>query len=286
MKLSKGFIFSSITAISWAVLIIITRMILASGGNPYSLALWTEIFAIPYWLFLGWKRRHLAIKLKRTDMEILIAMGLISTFGVGITEIFALKYTPAATYSFLIRFLVVFTVIFAAIWLKETITKKKIILVSLILAGAFFLTGNGALPILTIGVFFTLLEAALIAFGNNVLGKISTNRMDANLAAVGMFTVGLLPTALLALFNHATALPSAPVILVASITCLSIILTTTRFQAYKHASATYVTMIMSFTPVFVSILAFFFLRETLTLMQLLGGGLIVLSGILVEKLKI
>ncbi len=286
VDVSKGFIFSITTALSWAVMIIITRTVLASGANVYSLAFWTSLFALPYWFFIGWKRRHLAIKLKRSDIGILVAMGIISTFGVGITEVFALKYTPAATYAFLIRFIVIFTIIFAAIWLRETITKKKIILVSLIMTGAFILTGNGALPVLTIGVFFTLLEAALIAFGNNILGKISTNRMDANLAATGMFLIGLLPTGLLAIFNNATALPSAPIILVASITCLSLLLTTTRFQAYRHASASCVTIIMSFTPVFVSIMAFIFLGETLTQVQLFGGGLIVLSGILVEKLKI
>ena len=39
-------------------------------------------------------------------------------------------------------------------------------------------------------------------------------------------------------------------------------------------------------PVFVSLMAMTLLKETMTPIQLLGGGLIVLAGIAVEKLKI
>ena len=45
-------------------------------------------------------------------------------------------------------------------------------------------------------------------------------------------------------------------------------------------------MIFSFTPVFVSLIAMPLLKETLTPIQVLGGVLILLAGIGVEKLKI
>lgn len=45
-------------------------------------------------------------------------------------------------------------------------------------------------------------------------------------------------------------------------------------------------MIFSFTPVFVSFMAIPLLQETMTPIQIIGGTLIVLAGIAVEKLKI
>jgi drug/metabolite transporter (DMT)-like permease len=131
----------------------------------------------------------------------------------------------------------------------------------------------------------TLLEAVLIAFGNNVLGKLSTKNMSANVASAGSFFVSVLPVALIALFNNAASLPKSP-LLILSITFFSIMVTVTRFRAYHNASASYVTMVFSFTPVFVSLFAFVFLQEVITPIQIVGGGLMVLAGIAAEKLKI
>ena len=47
-----------------------------------------------------------------------------------------------------------------------------------------------------------------------------------------------------------------------------------------------VTMIFSLTPIFVALLAIPLLKETLTPIQVIGGALIILAGIGVEKLKI
>ena len=70
------------------------------------------------------------------------------------------------------------------------------------------------------------------------------------------------------------------------LTISNIIGTTFRFKAYKHASASYVTMIVSLTPLIVLLLAIPILGEKITLIQMFGGILIILAGVFVEKLKI
>lgn len=285
MRLSKGFIYTCIAAICWTGEIIITRYLLNIGENAYNLAFWTTLLAAPYWLYIFWTHKKEASKLKRQDIGILLTMALVSTVGITFVEIFALKYSPAVNYSFLIRMVIVFTIFFASFILHEKITKKKIILTLLILTGSYFLVTNGNTLSLTKGDLFTLLEAALIALGNNVLGKVATNRMNENLAISTKFLIGFIPALILAaLFTNITTPLST--LLIIFYTGLSLILNTAIFKAYKFTTATYVTMVMSFSPVMVALLAIPLLNEMLTPIQILGGILIVGAGISAEKLKI
>lgn len=123
--MSKGFIFTFLAALAWAISIVIARFILRSGENAYNLAFWTTVLAVPYWLFVLSKRKTELQKATKKDYLILIGMGLVSTIGINITEAFALKYSPAVNYSFLIRSVILFTIIFAYFFLGEKLTLKK-----------------------------------------------------------------------------------------------------------------------------------------------------------------
>jgi drug/metabolite transporter (DMT)-like permease len=283
--MSKGFIITFLAAFAWAVSIVIARFVLRAGENAYNVAFWTTILATPYWLYVLLHRKTELKKATKRDWSILLGMGLVSTIGVNITEAFALKYSPAVNYSFLIRSVILFTILFAYLFLGEKLTLKKIILAVLILSGAYLLTTKGQIISFSLGDTFTLTEAALIALGNNVFGKMATNRMSTQLSASGSFLIGVVPLAFIAVLNHAVAIPKS-FFLILLLTFIYVVLTNLRFNAYKHATASYVTMVFSFTPVFVSFMAIPLLGETITLIQIVGGILIVSAGIAVEKLRI
>jgi len=59
-----------------------------------------------------------------------------------------------------------------------------------------------------------------------------------------------------------------------------------RNRAYKLATASFVTMVFAITPLFVTILSLLFLNETLSLVQAVGGLLIVGSTISAERYKL
>lgn len=285
MKIRTGFVFAISGAIVWAITIVLYRVVLKAGENPYNLTFWTTVLALPYWLFMMFRERANFQKLRRNDYLLLVAMALVSSVGVGLAEVFALTYSPAVNFAFLIRTVTVFTIVFAYLFLRERITKEKLLLVLLLLIGSFFLTTGGKALHFTRGDIFTILEAILIAFGTNVLGKLATNRIPANTVSSGRFIISVAPLVLLALANTVIAVPQH-MGLVLIITFLDFLLAILIFQGFKHSTATFMTMIMSFTPVFVSFIAYPVLGESLTSVQLFGGGLIVLAGILVEKFRI
>ena len=285
MKLSKGFIYTFLTSLCWAISIVLARIVLSHGENPYNLAFWTSILAAPYWLYLFSTERKNVQRLTAKDIAILFGMADISSVGVTFVEAFALTYSPAVNYSFLIRMVSVFVIIFAAIFLHEKITRKKVILLATILAGAYLLTTNGRELHLTTGDMFTLLEAMLLAIGNGVLIKLATNRMTPNLGSSARVLIALIPMILIAMTHTSLHVPRE-FLLVLGITVCDFALTYFQFRAFRHATASFVTMIMSFTPVLVAIMAVPVLRETLSPIQLAGGVLIISAGVLVEKLKV
>lgn len=286
MTISKGFTYTFLASIFWAISIIIAKLILREGENAYSIAFWTTILAIPYWVFVATRRKDEIKQTTKKDHLILLGMGLISTVGTTITEAFAIKYSPAINYAFLMRSVILFTIVFAYLFLGEKLTLKKIILASLILVGAYLLTTNGQKIAFTTGDLFTLAEAALVAFGNNVLGKMATSRMSTSLSSSASFLVGVIPIIVIALLNQAIAIPNS-LFFIVLLTISYLLGTVARFKAYQNASATYITMVYSFTPVFVSIMAVFLLGEAMiTPIQILGGVLIISAGVAAEKLKV
>ncbi len=286
MKLSKGFIFGFSAAVTWAVLIVITRFILKEGENAYNLTFWIAVFALPCWIFLFFRKSFKEFKkITLIEYKILIGMMLVTVVGVAFTEMLALKYSQAVNYSFLIRSTILFTIVFAYFFLGEKITTKKIILAFCILVGAYLLISRGRVIKFSLGDIFTLFEAALIGLGNNVFGKIATNKMSPNLSASASSILGFIPILIITFSVGALGLPKMPLLIFIS-AMLAVSIELLRFNALKFSSATYTTMMFSFTPVIVAFISYFVLHEILEPIQFFGGGLIFIAGIMAEKLKI
>ncbi|MFZ2072441.1 MAG: DMT family transporter [Minisyncoccia bacterium] len=285
MKISKGFYFTFGAALFWALGIITTKFIFLKDDNVLNITFWVFVFATPIWIFIFSKNFNEFKKITRKDYILLLSIGLISIVLLNIVDFFAIRYSQSINYSFLIRTSILFTIFFAFIFLGEKITLKKIILATLILVGAFFFATKGQKIVLTLGDILTLIDAVLISFGNTILGKIAIKRMSSGLSASASFLIGIVPMTIIVLFFHKLEIPHS-IFLIILAAIFSVTGTLFRFKAYQNATASYIAMIYSLTPIIVLLLAIPLLKESMTFFQLLGGILIVISGVLVEKLKI
>lgn len=285
MKLSRQFILGFLASFSWAVFIIIERGLLKNGENPYALLFWIELLSFPLWLILSLRNRK-DIKLINTKVIVsLFTIGVFGAIGTNLLEYLALQSTTAINFSLLNRTVIVFTFIFAYFAFHEKITLKKIILSILIIAGSFLLITNGQGIRLMKGDIYTILEAACIAFVNNILIKFTVSKIHPDLSAAVSYYFALIPILLLSYFNQGLNAPKSW-FWVICLVVLSIAISQFRNRGYKIATASFMTMMMSFTSVSVAILSLIFLGESISLIQLAGGILIVSSGIMAEKLKI
>jgi len=284
-RFSKGLKYTIITSIFWALLIFTNKLILNNGENEFNLIFWTTIISIPYWLIILGKRKDEIKTINKKGIILLILVGVLSTVGVKIFEVLSIKNTTSINFSFLVRTTVIFTIFFEFLILKKPITLKKALLSAIILIGIYLLVVKGQSINLTLGDVFTLIEAMLIALGGNVLGKYVTMLMSSELSASGIFFVGLIPLIILCIILGKISLPlSLPIILVAVF--FNIGLNFTRYKALKESTATFYTMVISVTPLWVTLLAVSFLNESMTLIQIIGGLIVMSSVFIVEKLKL
>lgn len=280
-----AFFLSLFAALLWAFQIVIFRYQITIGENPYTLALWSTVIELPFWLITLTKTRSELHKLHWKTVGIFAVIGFGSSIAIGLMENLALANTTATNFAFLIRTVVLFTIILSAIFFKETITRKKLVMATTILAGAYFLNIQGAMFSLKLGDIFTLIEAFSIAFFTNILVKKLVTRLNPDFTAAMIFIAGAFFLAGVLIVQQ-TPITLHNVGLLALYSTCNVVFARVRNRAFQHATSTFVTMIMSFTPVFVLILSTFLLKEYMSPIQLFGGGLIVLTGLMAEFLKI
>jgi len=150
-------------------------------------------------MYILYRRKEYISTLGKNDYGVLIAIGLINGVLVAIIEILALQHSSAINYAFLIRTVSIFAIVFAAVLLKEKLTLKKLLLISFIMVGSYFVTAQDQKIVLSWGDVFTLMEAILLAFGNNILGKKIVHRIDPQLSAAISFLIGAMPVIIISL---------------------------------------------------------------------------------------
>jgi drug/metabolite transporter (DMT)-like permease len=285
MYASKALLLSLTAAFLWACQIVIFRYQITTGENAYTLALWSTAIELPIWLTMLYKKKSEVLKLTPRILGIVALIGFGSAIAIGLMENLALAHTTATNFAFLIRTVVFFTIIFSAFFFKEPITKKKLIMTVTILSGAYFLNIQNGHFMLKLGDIFTLIEAASIAFFTNILVKKLVTKLDPDFTAGAVFIAGTLFLSVVLIIQKAP-LQLHNVFLLALYSLCNIGFARIRNRAFQVASATYITMILSLTPVFTLLLSFALLGEKLISIQLFGGFLIILTSFLAEILKI
>ncbi|MCU0652758.1 MAG: DMT family transporter [Candidatus Pacebacteria bacterium] len=246
---------------------------------------WNVVIGLPFWLAILANNKNQIRSLEKRDYSILAGIVLVSSITQTLIDMLAIKYTPAINYSFLTRTAVLFTFVFAAAFLAEKLTRRKIAIAAVIVGGAWLLTTGGQSISIGIGDALTILDAALISFGNTILGKMATARMKPMFVVSATAVGAALPEAGLALYlGHTIAVNN--ILLVFSLVFLYLVLNSIRFIAYKYASAAMVASFMSLTPFIVLLLAVPLLGESMSPIQLAGGFLVMAASIFAVKSKI
>lgn len=284
-KPSLGFLFSISGSFLWAIGIVISRFLLLGGEDPLNLVIWINLLACPLWFGLFTKHKKEFFKLRRRDYITLIVIGIAGSIGLNLLQAMALKNTTAVNFSFLYRTVVIFTIILAWIFFKEKITFKKIILSAVILIGSYFLTTKGQAISLQKGDIYTILMALSAAFIGNILVKHTVSKMHPDLSVSVTMIITSISLVVMGILKQIITFPSQIWWIVAGALIIFFQLRC-RNRAYVHATASFVSMIYCFTPLFVTLFSFPLLGERLDLIQITGGLLIVFSGVLAEKMRI
>jgi drug/metabolite transporter (DMT)-like permease len=285
-------------SLSWALQIFITKLGFNAGAqvlvyHSISILVSLLILAIVFGSNQVGRLRELFRKNSRLYWKLFFANGIQSGLGTWLS-IIGISLTAAINAGFLVKMAAVTTVIFAWLILKERLTLIKVMMVIIMLAGAYLLTTNGEILVPRIGDLFILSACVCWSLGNVLIRKYLQNE-DVSIELITLqkpiagLPVIILLAGIVAWFPN-SPLGSQLILPGISMPPLSIyyaigngvILTLTWTflnQTLKVTTASYMTMMSMATPIFVSLLAVIFLQETLEWIQLLGAGLIIMAGV-------
>ena len=188
------------------------------------------------------------------------------------------------------------TILFAWILLREKLTALKVITVFLMLIGVYLLTTQGQVLVPQAGDIFLIAACFCWSLGSVLVRKYLKNQpLDPDvvtmqkplasfpillvLAGIYLVATNLAGTANM-LISCCSVSSGDLIYVLLTGSCLAIAWIFI-YRTLKVSTASYLTMMSMLTPVIVSILAILFLGESLTWIQVIGAGLIILSGIVI-----
>lgn len=206
----------------------------------------------------------------------LLAAYLFTTFG--------LEFTTSINYSFLSRSTLIFTSILAFFFLKEEMYWQKLLLIFGFFVGIYFITTKGKIIIPQIGDLLILIGAFFFASFSVTQKKISFH-LPPEIISWGVTTIGAILAILIGIILDVNLLPGNGFIFVFLTGLTEALIILFMNKTIRVANVTYYAMMTMLIPIINGILGFVFLNELLTAIQILGGSILIICGILVQKLK-
>jgi len=283
---------------SWALQIFITKLGFNAGAQVLVFQIISILIALLVLVIVlnpkyGKNLRELYITQPSFFWKLFIANGIQSGLGTWLS-IIGISLTATINAGFLVKLTTVTTVIFAWLILNERLSLTKILMVLIMLIGAYLLTTKGEMLLPKVGDLYILAACVCWSLGNVLLRKyLLSQSLDIELITLQR-PISILPVALIlvgfvlwspnSIFGEILKTPGVSMPLISYLYAIGngiILALTWTFlnQTLKVTTASYMTMMSMATPIIVSILAMIFLHETMVLIQYLGAGLIILAGV-------
>jgi len=230
-------------------------------------------------------------KIRRKDLLPLFLLGF---FGLVVYHLglnYGEQYISPSAASLIIATIPVFTIIFATILLRERITKKIAVGISLSLSGVIIiaLTGNTGNPfeITYLSAAVAVLISAFVGAFYTIAGKKLLERYSALSLTVYAFlfgSLGLLPFLSPSLVTEMTAMTwrgwGAVLFLAFLPTVVGYIL---WYVALEVKTASEISGFLYFIPVLSTVFSFFLLHDAITVPFVAGAALVILGLIIVNR---
>lgn len=287
-------------SIFWALQIIFAKLGFNAGAHVLPFLLVSTIIAFSVLLVLIFPRvknqfHRLYAKKNPLFWKLYLANGIQAGFGTCFALV-GIALTDAINAGFLVKLTTVTTIIFAWLILKERMSLLKVIIVFMMLFGAYLLTTQAQMLIPQTGDLFILGACVCWSLGTVLVRMFLKDRpIEADVVTfqkplasfpviLGLAGISIVFSSFLGDLNQVfdcCQLPSnQAVYTVLNGFCMAMAWIYI-YRTLKVSTASYMTMMSMVTPVIVTVLAVVFLDESLIGIQVVGAGMIILSGIIV-----
>ncbi len=200
---------------------------------------------------------------------------------------FGLDLVTSINYSFVSRSTLIFSIILAYFFLDEKIDRAKASLVLSFCIGIYIFSTEGKRIVIQYGDLLILIGTFSFSSFAVIQKKLCKN-LPPNVIAWTVTSIGAIVIILICLVLRVDLFPKDPkailFILFASIAEAFALLFMNR--TIYISNVTYYSMMSMLTPILNVFLGIIFLNETLSFIQIIGGSILIISGILVQRLKV
>ncbi len=260
----------------------LTKYIYSQGVDPlnftYQITLVASIILMVYSLF---RDRSQFVEIKRKHLLYLLLTGII---GGGLAHSFlatGLNLSSAINCTFIMQTSVFFIPVLSYFFLKEHLRLYKILLIFVLLSGVYLVTTSGKLLTPQFGDLLIIGSSISFSIGI-IISKILLKEISVITFAMYRSLFGSM-SILIFLIIMDMINPDISwkwVIIMGSVAAIGIL---TLSKILESSTASYMSMMSMSIPVVTAILAFIFLDEKMTLHQIIGGIIVVFSGIFVHR---
>jgi drug/metabolite transporter (DMT)-like permease len=283
MKRLIGIILIAISAASFGTLAIFGRYAYSDGMNIYTvLFLRFGVSASFMTVILLLRREHFP---RGQILAQLVGMGALGYVGQSFMYMTAIKYASAGLVALLLYLYPFFVAILATTFLHEKITRIKVIALILALFGTALTVGpvSGMLIGALMAITAALIYSIYIIVGTNVMKHVSPVQSSTVIFASAGAVFGLLT---LAKGAHFPASNTGWLAMLGIIIISTIIPVVTFLAGLERIGPTNAAMLSTLEPVVTVLLAAWLFGDKLLPIVMLGGGLILISVMMLTRSEI
>ena len=283
----KRLVYGSIVAILLSFSIFFKKVALTKGVPPMTLLIQFILIAsiiLNINLLLFQKKNIKKIRnIKRWEWKnaffagfFLISAYLASTYG--------LRFTTSINYSFIIKSNLFFVPILAFFFFQEKITKEKIFLAFTFFTGIYLVTTKGQFILPHFGDLL-IIVAAFFFSTFSIVNKKMAKMLEPEIISWGVTSCAAIFALILIFILQVNVFSSIGLMFVFLSGLAEALIILFMNKIIRITSMTYYVMMTMFVPVINLILGILFLHETIYFIQLIGGSVLVISGIMVQRLR-
>ena len=287
MKQNLGILAGILSTIFLGTSIVIVS-VLSKQISPIPLSFMAYLTAIPFMtifaLMQKFQLKQLFSRFRKDFTQLLILRTIIAQ----LLLLYGLSITLAIRAAFITRFELVFVFIFSIILLKEKVRIHKIVLIILLLFGAFLFTTSGNISIfnsLLLGDLFIIISMAFLAYTYLPSAKIikQINIPSLLLPLYILAVIILLPAVLIFFPTELAITMDKFYLLLTYVIVFHTFGLSLWYLALKTVKPWVVAAMLSLTPLISSLLAFFWLGQILFPVQMIGGAMIIVSTFFIGR---
>lgn len=286
-----GILFSLLAAIGFSAKAIFVKLAFQDNVDAITLLALRMAFSLPFFIAVAiWAKRHHAEPLTKHDMLLIVGLGLMGYYLSSYLDFLGLRFISAGLERVILFLYPTMTVILSAVFFKHVISKMMFVAMLISYAGIALvfmhdIGTNGEATIVGASLVFasTLSYSIYLVGAGHAITRIGTLRFTAYAMLVASFAsilqfIVMRPMSALNLPIRVYELSVAMAVLS---TVLPIFLLSFSIRRIGSGQA---SLIGSIGPVSTILLAYIFLNESVSLMQILGSSL-VLVGVFIISLN-